>query len=108
MKRNVVFAKKVVLSRAGVVPPALPSAGFTLDLSPLHARGEVAGDGLEPHIDTTVFIARYGHRYAPVDIAGNRPSLEFFIQKLLSLSENVWSPVGTSVYPGSQSVLKLR
>src|SRR5690606_39274065 len=73
---DVVLAHEVVGQRLRVVPPPAPGVRVAGAAGPLDGRGQVADDGVEPHVEPLggqVAPAVERDRDAPVDVAGHRP-----------------------------------
>ena len=59
---DVVLPHEVRVLGGGVLPPLAPRLGIAAVLGPFDRGGEVADDGVEPHVDPLVVAARRSPR----------------------------------------------
>src|SRR5262249_13731208 len=69
---DVILADEVINLGRWVVPPLLPVFRLADVARPFHTGSQVAHHRLEPDVQALGFPARHRHRYAPVDVAGDR------------------------------------
>ena len=111
MEEDVVLADEVELLRFGIRPPLAPRFFLDLELAPLNRGGEVADDGLEPHVQFLRVPARLAHRDgdAPIQVArdGARfESLGFDLsQKFLMLGDDMETDIQAAKNLGADSIL---
>ncbi len=87
---DVVLALEVVGPRLRVVPPLPPPLGLAAAPGPLDGGGEVADDGVEPHVEPlarVVLPALERDRDPPVDVAAHRARAHVLEQVLGELDD---------------------
>ncbi len=75
---GVVLADEVVAPGVGRIPPRFPGIGRAAQRCLLDAGGEVVDHSLEPDVEPLVLVTGHRDGNAPLDIAGDRASLESF------------------------------
>ena len=110
MEGDVVLAHEVVRQGLRVIPPLAPRLGVAAAAGPLDGRGQVADDGVEPHVEALVRVvdpAVHRHWDAPIDVAGDGTRLHLAEQALGEV-DDVSAPAGAAVEPGEVGVSERR
>src|SRR3972149_2253738 len=91
------------MPRGRVLPEVAPSLGPPRAAEPLLRRGEVAHDGLEPHVDPLRFEPGDGNLDAPVQVPGHGAILQALLDPASREADIVVPPV---VLPGCGPILQ--
>ena len=77
VESDIILAHKLIkLHVLGVLPPLLP-----LILSVVSSNGQVSNRRIKPYIEHFLFVLLEGNGSAPLEVAGDAPSLEAFLEE---------------------------
>ena len=76
MKRNIILPDKIIRLAVVILPERLPPARVSRQFRILDRRRQVPDHRLKPDVQAFPFLALDRNRNAPVQIAGNRPSMQ--------------------------------